>query len=1200
MAEKPADGPATGSRGLTHAEIRDLAERFPVPERASRVLAAAGLPLGAQPLWRVDNAYEFWFEVSTLLANGALHNGRAGLLAAATSAGLDDLFDTAPERWERASPASLLRPSWGAVGFYGRTEELARLERWCDEDDETPLRLIVGPGGQGKTRLALRLCVRRRAEGWAAGMLSASAGVDVLDAAGGWVRPLLVVVDYAETREAQLCMLLERLIRHRSSGRRRVLLLARSASDDAQWWASLRGRYPDVCAAVVPDPLSPLDTASDDRDHSYRRALMDLAHARRAVRHDVDWPGLAATLAPPDDLHEPSYELALALHTRALTDLLQAGPEPVPGLGPGRELADVLLDHERQYWAGSAAARGLAPLSYPLSLLGRAVAAAALCGAGDEQQAVATLGRLPLLEKETRSARLALAEWLRDLYPTPSGAYWGTLAPDRVAEHHIGVTLRDHSGLAEALLAGASDRQLVHGLVILARATVHQPHLPARLAELLTTHPTIAAAVEQLDVADLTAVIDALPQRSVELAHAGAALTAHALARLRADADGGNSGTHIRLLGVLSDRLTYLGRRDEALALSQEAATGLQLLAMAQPDVYLPILARALDNLSIQLDYAGRDQEALAPIEEAVALNRRLVEAQPDTVRPDLAHSLTNLARQMARAGRQDEALAAAEEAVTLYRQLVQARPAAFRADLATALNNLSQRLGDIGRVNDALTAVEEAVTIRRSVAQVRRDAYLPDLAFSLITTSLALARLQRRDEALSAIREAITLYRELIQARPDTFIPNLATSLSHLRDQLADLGLREESLAAGAEAVALLRGLAQGSPYLFSSLLITSLNDHTRQLADLGLWEESLAAAEEAVSIARPLAEAQPGTHCGLADSLNSLAFSLRHFRRREEALAVSEEAVALYRQLAHLQPDIYQNNLATALRNLSIHLSDLGRHEQAVVFVEEAVGICRLLSQTRPDKCGHNLAGSLNNLSNRLATLGRRQEALAAVQESVDIYRQLPRNQDDELRADLAMALGNLSIRLFDLGLPEDALSAIEESTNIYHQLTETRPTAFLSHLAGALDKAGVYLSDLGRHQEALAAARNAVSIYQGLYLPLPDTFAGLLSMAFLNLGVIERSAGDRTEALFALISAALYGQGHNMPTILSIVTPMLREERERNQQAFDTVWNKLIAMTLQDANPPHDANPGRDADGPREDPSATIPASNPKPPV
>jgi hypothetical protein len=49
VADEPADVPASGGGRLTDAEIRDLAERFSAPEQATRVLAAAGLPLGAQP-----------------------------------------------------------------------------------------------------------------------------------------------------------------------------------------------------------------------------------------------------------------------------------------------------------------------------------------------------------------------------------------------------------------------------------------------------------------------------------------------------------------------------------------------------------------------------------------------------------------------------------------------------------------------------------------------------------------------------------------------------------------------------------------------------------------------------------------------------------------------------------------------------------------------------------------------------------------------------------------------------------------------------------------------------------------------------------------------------------------------------------------------------------------------------------------------
>ena len=75
-------------------------------------------------------------------------------------------------------------------------------------------------------------------------------------------------------------------------------------------------------------------------------------------------------------------------------------------------------------------------------------------------------------------------------------------------------------------------------------------------------------------------------------------------------------------LNNLGIRLNAVGRREEALAPTEEAVAIRRALAQANPAAYLPNLASALNNLGIRLNAVGRREEALAPTEEAVAIRR--------------------------------------------------------------------------------------------------------------------------------------------------------------------------------------------------------------------------------------------------------------------------------------------------------------------------------------------------------------------------------------------------------------------------------------------------------------------------------------------------------------------------------------------------------------------------------------------------
>ncbi|MFB6694612.1 hypothetical protein ACFCX3_29265 [Streptomyces virginiae] len=140
--------------------------------------------------------------------------------------------------------------------------------------------MITGPGGQGKTRLARHLTDTLRRKSWVTGHLRSNLtdhDTPPDPTSLTTALPLLLVVDYAETRPR----LLRRLITHLHTTRHRVRLLP-----------------------AVPD------------------------HG---------WTALAGTVLPADDLTHPRYDNALTLQMTALVALLQHVPQPpLPAPRPRR------------------------------------------------------------------------------------------------------------------------------------------------------------------------------------------------------------------------------------------------------------------------------------------------------------------------------------------------------------------------------------------------------------------------------------------------------------------------------------------------------------------------------------------------------------------------------------------------------------------------------------------------------------------------------------------------------------------------------------------------------------------------------------------------------------------------------------------------------------------------------------------------
>ncbi|MFY1693290.1 SAV_2336 N-terminal domain-related protein [Plantactinospora sp. WMMB782] len=766
----------------------------------------------------------------------------------------------------------LLAPERAVVRFHGRAAEIADLERWCTGDGPA-VRLVTGPVGRGKTRLALELVGRLLRAGWRTFLLPRDR---VADAAGAWRSypdGVLVVADRAEAfPEAVLDLAGHGTV---PGARVRLLVLARSAGD---WWRELcRRDGSGLLRQAQVEVLPPFPTDPAGRGDAFRQAVRDLAGALPTTG-PAQHPGEPDLRLAVPDLRHDRFGSPLNLHLLALRLLLaELAPDTSAAILGG--VVREVLGRERQYWERTAIA---AQISYPSpALLDGLVAAAALYGASSAVQAHEVVRRSRPAAGTDQATVHRLATWLHELYPGGPGRYWGPVEPEAVRQRLVLSAVLGDRTLVSNALPHLDPEQGERALALLGPACAGYPELAEDVWTAAVTRPAWVTSLLRETRQRLPAVPPAL------------------LARVRAPLRDPN--TPLALLHAIADGLdddaaVFAGQRPRAAA---ELVAGYRRLAEATYR-HLPRLADALHQQRECLRGFGRDREALDPVAEEVELRGRIVDSAGTRVSPAalaaLAASLDAQTDLLIRAGMSVQALRAATRAVDQYRRLDTAWPNRYLPEMVAALTVHARLASGVGRLAEAADSAAAAVEASRHLVGSGGQRYEEDLAAALgVLASVHRAR-GDRDAAVDASSEAVAAYRLLAGRDPARSWPMLARALVQHASDLGELGSPQLSLPVLAEAVAILGDLATDSTGEFLPELATAHHLEAVHLRDLERHEHSLAALARTIDLYRRLAAADPGTYrITLAVTLSHQATELTETGRIASALEVLTESCAI-----------------------------------------------------------------------------------------------------------------------------------------------------------------------------------------------------------------------------------------------------------------------------------------------------------------
>ena len=564
-----------------------------------------------------------------------------------------------------SSELHLLRPDMGITRLLGRDEQLKDFLGWAKSKKLFSIRSVIGPAGAGKTRFALELLKALKANrsrkgksliagGWCGGFLDFDE-VEAFDTKQSlsqcvWPNPVLIVVDYAATAGSILGTWLNFTARYLSEKSRpvRVLLLERRADTQAGWLSSLLSYDSDTSPGLRGwfDPAEPISleplTGAEVRRELLQNMLGVLAKRTKASVPPLPKPGEKAFFDKrlnADQWANPLY-------------LMMAAAVAV-GRGEEKPLVDVLALSRTDLAQGlarreiSRIKRGTEDEAKQLLRIYLAVCATLARGL----DAAGAMSMAKSIEKQTNlkcqgGSRLIVGDLMRLLAGDDGGV--GGIGPDIVGEAFVYLGL---TGGEPPL--GDAERDSI----LLSLLTVDGKH-PLELLMLLiqdfgVERPEVLEWLDHLikhgrekDFDLLLSVADELPDNTLILRERAANLQATIVHRLRSVAKPPDPVKHkgqtAMALNNLGNRLSDLGRREQALEATKEAVDIYRNLAKQRPDAFLPDLATALGALHVVYKGMGRAEEAQGTIAEALEILTPLFEAVPQAHARLMAQVLKN------------------------------------------------------------------------------------------------------------------------------------------------------------------------------------------------------------------------------------------------------------------------------------------------------------------------------------------------------------------------------------------------------------------------------------------------------------------------------------------------------------------------------------------------------------------------------
>ena len=412
-----------------------------------------------------------------------------------------------------------------------------------------------------------------------------------------------------------------------------------------------------------------------------------------------------------------------------------------------------------------------------------------------------------------------------------------------------------------------------------------------------------------------------------------------------------DSGVELELLKHMSKGYKEICMSRESISYAQRA---LEISERLHGDADHPSLERCNNNYALSLQDAGRIDEALPLFKRTLEMCER---RHGGADHSDVVIYIGNYALCLQDAGRIDEALQLYKRALEMSERL---HGDSDHPSLERCINNYAFGLDEAGRIDEALPLYKRALEM---CERLHGDADHPSVVTAIGNYALCVQDTGRIDEALQLYKRALEMCERL---HGDADHPNVVLYINNYAAVLKDAGRTDETLPLFEQALEMSKRLHGDADH---SNVVFCINNYAFGLQNTGRIDEALPLFKQALEMSERLHGG--ADHSDVVLCINNYAAVLKYAGRIDEALPFFKQALEMSERL---YGDTDHPSVVFCINNYAAVLKDSGRIDEALPLYKRALEMSERL---HGDAAHPSVVLCIRIYANCLIGMGRENEA-------------------------------------------------------------------------------------------------------------------------------------------------------------------------------------------------------------------------------